>query len=251
MRRFAFVVAAAAGIAACGSAVGVSSSTTRLPARRVLVLTQTLGYHHASIPWAVRALRRVGSADGRYQLVLLSDATQLTPAALQRAAAVVFLLTTGDLPLTSTEKAALIAFVHRGGGLVGFHSATDTFHHWSGYLSLIGAEFRMHPLPSSQRVIVEDRHSSVTRGLPGSFRIFEEFYVFKHDPRPRVHVLARLDTGPRGPDRPLVWCRHAGRGRVFYDELGHFIQTWSDPRQLKLVSGGISWAAGVGHASDC
>jgi type 1 glutamine amidotransferase len=214
-------------------------------------VTQTLGYHHASIPWAVRALRRVGSADGRYQLVFLSDATQLTPASLQRAAAVAFLLTTGELPLNSTEKAALVAFVRRGGGLIGFHSATDTFHHWSGYIGLIGAEFQRHPFPSSQRVIVEDRRNPATRGLPPSFQIFEEFYVFKHDPRSRVHVLARLDTGAQGPDRPLVWCRRVGRGRVFYDALGHFIQTWSDPRQLRLVSGAISWAAGVGHAPDC
>jgi type 1 glutamine amidotransferase len=48
-----------------------------------------------------------------------------------------------------------------------------------------------------------------------------------------------------GPDRPLIWCRRADRGRRFYDALGHFDQTWSDPRQLDIVRGGIDWAVGL------
>ena len=159
-----------------------------------------------------------------------------------------FLLTTGELPLSRAGKQHLLAFVRRGGALVGFHSATDTFHHWPAYIALIGAEFIHHPPPSTQRVIVEDRSNPATSRLPASFEIHEEFYEFKHDPRPHVHVLARLDTGSGGPDRPLVWCRRAGRGRVFYDALGHFGQTWRDPRQLDLALGGIEWAAGLASA---
>ncbi len=217
----------------------------------MLVLTQTLGFHHASIPSAIDALRRVAARDGRYRVVFLATASSLTPSALKHAAAVVFLLTTGELPLSPSGKRALVAFVDDGGGLVGFHSATDTFHHWPGYIRLIGAEFSYHPLPSTERLIVEDRGTPATRALPASFTIHEEFYVFKRDPRPRVHVLVRLDTHSGGPDRPLVWCRRSGRGRVFYDALGHFLQTWSDARQVALVSGGIAWAAGLVGAPTC
>jgi type 1 glutamine amidotransferase len=215
------------------------------------VLTQTRGYHHASIPWAIGALRRIATADGRYQLRFLPSAAGLTPAALRRAAAVVFLLTTGELPLSASGKHALTAFVEDGGGLVGFHSATDTFHHWPGFIRMIGAEFSHHPLPSTQRIEIEDKRSPATRSLPGAFSIHEEFYVFKHDPRSTAHILARLDTGPGGPDLPLVWCRRAGGGRVFYDALGHFPQTWHDPRQVALASGGIAWAAGLARATGC
>jgi hypothetical protein len=244
-------------IGACGAADRASrpgdASLARAgqPSRTVLVLTQTLGFHHASIPWAIDALRRAAAHDGRYHVVFLPTASRLTPTALQGAAAVVFLLTTGELPLSPSEKRALVAFVHDGGGLVGFHSATDTFHHWPGYIRLIGAEFSHHPAPSTERVIVEDRKTPATRALPTSFTIHEEFYVFKRDPRPNVHVLVRLDTGRGGPDRPLVWCRRSGRGRIFYDALGHFSQTWSDSRQLVLVSGGIDWAAGLAKAPTC
>ena len=257
MRRLIAIVLLALAISACGASDGVSRSGAASPPRggqprsAVLVLTQTLGFHHASIPSAVAPLRRVAARDGRYRVVFLPTASRLTPTALEGAAAVVFLLTTGELPLSPGEKKALVAFVHGGGGLVGFHSATDTFHRWPGYIRMIGAEFSHHPPPSTRRVVVEDRGTPATRALPTSFTIHEEFYVFKRDPRPRVHVLARLDT-PRGaPDRPLVWCRRSGAGRVFYDALGHFSHTWSDSRQLALVSGGIAWAAGLASAPSC
>jgi type 1 glutamine amidotransferase len=257
MRRLVAVATIAFSIAACSAPDSVSGSDAtspakaRHPGRTVLVLTQTLGYRHASIPWAIAALRREAARDGRYRVVFLPSASSLTPTALKGAAAAVFLLTSGELPLSRLEKRALVAFVHDGGGLVGFHSATDTFHHWPAYIRMIGAEFSHHPPPSTERIVVEDRSTPATRALPKSFTIHEEFYVFKHDPRPRVHVLLRLDTPPGGPDRPLVWCRRSGSGRVFYDALGHFPQTWSDPRQLVLVSGGIAWAAGLAQAPSC
>ena len=112
--RLAAAVTVAVVIAACGGSGGASrsrvesfASATR-PTRTVLVLTQTLGFHHASIPWAIAALQRVAAADGRYHVVFLPTAADLTPDALKRAAAVVFLLTSGELPLSPTEKRALL-----------------------------------------------------------------------------------------------------------------------------------------------
>jgi type 1 glutamine amidotransferase len=253
-------VAAAVSIAACGSSARSTQSTLPLARRAsvakpavptVLVLTQTLGYHHMSIPTAMATVRSIAARSGRYRVVLLASAAQLTPAALRHAAAVMFLLTTGELPMGAADKRALVAFVRGGGGLIGFHSATDTFHHWAPYKEMIGAEFSRHPHPSAQRVIVTDHSTPATHGLPASLLIHEEFYIFKHDPRPHVHVLAELDTGHGGPDRPLVWCGRVGRGRVYYDALGHFSATWHDRYQLTLVSGGILWAAGLASAPSC
>ncbi len=217
----------------------------------MLVLTQTLGYHHMSIPTAMATVGAIAARSDRYRVVFLASADQLTSATLRHAGAVMFLLTTGELPMGDAEKRALVAFVRGGGGLIGFHSATDTFHHWSAYKNMFGAEFSHHPPPSTQRVIVTDHSTPATRALPASFQIHEEFYIFVHDPRPHVHVLAELDTGPRGPDRPLVWCRRFGRGRVYYDALGHFSATWHNRYQRALVSGGVLWAVGLASAPSC
>ncbi len=233
------------------TSVSAGVGRAELQPRTVLVLTQTLGYHHASIPAAMAAVRGIAARNGHIRLESLPSAAELTPDRLAHASAVMFLLTTGELPMSPAEKRALVAFVRGGGGLIGFHSATDTFHHWPGYIRMIGAEFSRHPSPSTQQLIVEDRGTPATRGLPGSFMLHEEFYVFKHDPRPHVHVLVRLDTGPGGPDHPLVWCRRYGQGRVYYDALGHFSATWSNPIQLTLASGGIAWATGLASAPSC
>jgi uncharacterized protein len=216
--------------------------------RTVLVLTQTEGYHHMSIPTARAAVRRVAARAGRYRLIFLPSAARLTPRALSHASAVMFLLTTGTLPMTAADKRALVAFVHRGGGLIGFHSATDTFHHWPAYIAMMGAEFDHHPHPSTERVTVEDRTTPMTRALPKAFRIHEEFYVFSHDPLSRLHVLARLNGKV---DHPLVWCRRAQRGRVFYDALGHFSATWHNPLQLDMLRGGLAWVTGQTRAPSC
>jgi type 1 glutamine amidotransferase len=257
VRRLIVVLLSAAALAACGGVAGSSVPADKASPRtytrplKVLVLTQTLGFRHASIPDAAKALRRFAAADGRYQLAFLAGASELTPATLSGARAVVFLLTSGELPLSDTGKQALLAFVRRGGGLVGFHSASDTFHGWPAFVHLLGAEYSYHPLPSTQRVVVEDRRNPATRSLGRSFSIHEEFYVFKRDPRASAHVLARLDTGAGGPDRPLLWCRRDGRGRVFYDALGHFSKTWQDRRHIAIVSGGLAWALGLAAASRC
>jgi len=113
---------------------------------------------------------------------------------------------------------------------------------------MMGAEFDHHPHPSVETVTVDDRSTPMTRSLPKSFRIQEEFYVFSHDPLSRLHVLARLDGRVH---HPLVWCRRAQRGRVFYDALGHFAATWHDPLQLAMVRGGLAWATGRVSAPSC
>ncbi|MFZ1997233.1 MAG: ThuA domain-containing protein [Solirubrobacteraceae bacterium] len=256
----AVVGVVAASFAACGSSAS-STHSSPLAARpasvakpalpTVLVLTQTLGFHHMSIPAAMATVRAIAARSQRYRVVFLTSAAQLTPVALRHAVAVMFLLTTGELPMKAADKRALVAFVRGGGGLIGVHSATDTFHHWGAFKEMIGAEFSHHPHPSTQRVTVTDHSTPATHSLPASFRIDEEFYVFKHDPRPHVHVLAELDTGSGGPDRPLVWCRGFGRGRVYYDALGHFSATWHTQYQLTLMSGGIQWAAGLADTTGC
>ena len=249
MRRLGGLLAVAIVIASISVSSGVGRAEPQ--PRTVLVLTQTLGYHHASIPAAKAAVRGIAARNGHIRLVFLRSAAELTQSRLAGASAVMFLLTTGELPMTTADKRALVAFVRNGGGLIGFHSATDMFHHWPGDIRMIGAEFSHHPAPSTQQLIVEDPNTPATRGLAQTFSLTEEFYVFKHDPRPHVHVLVRLDTGPGGPDRPLVWCRQYGQGRVYYDALGHFAATWSNPIQLTLASGGIAWATGLASAPSC
>jgi type 1 glutamine amidotransferase len=218
--------------------------------RRVLVLTDTAGFRHDSIADAQALIRHLARRSPRYQVRILEHASELTAARLRHAAAVVFLNTSGELAMTSEQRAALLQFVRDGGGFVGTHSASDTFHAWPQYVALLGGEFERHPFVGTGVVVVEDASHPATRRLGPSFTIMEEFYFFRQNPRASAHVLARLDVSSFGgdghEDRPLVWCRREGKGRVFYDALGHFSETWRDDRQRALLAGGIAWVVRAG-----
>jgi type 1 glutamine amidotransferase len=195
---------------------------------QVLVVTETRGFVHDSIPAAKTMVGSLG-----YRTAFLKGANELTARRLAKAKAIVFLNTSGELHLDAAGKRRLLAFVRKGGGFVGTHSAADTFAKWPAFHRLVGADFLGHPPPGPGRVDIVDRAFTTTR----SFTITEEFYAFKG--RAKRHVIARQHDGA-----PLVWSRHYGRGRVFYDALGHFPATWSDAHQRALVADGLRWAIG-------
>jgi type 1 glutamine amidotransferase len=211
---------------------------------RVLVVNEARGFVHDSIGPTTRFIRRLGARSRRYEVVTLRSAAGLTRRRLRRADAVVFAHTSGELPLPDRE--ALLRFVQRGGSFVGTHSASDTLHAWDGYTSLLGAEFLRHGALQPGRLLVTAGAHPITRGLPRSLTVTDEFYEFTA-PLPRgTRVLVRLDAesvaDERGADVPLVWTRRYGRGRVFYDALGHPAATWNRRAHRLLFARGLAWA---------
>ena len=146
----------------------------------------------------------------------------------------------------AAQKAAIVNFVSGGKGFLGAHSATDTLYEWPDYGRLVGAYFKEHPWTQSATVLVEDTTHLSTAGLGDRFTLTEEFYAFRDNPRPRVHVLLRLDPASVGStgDYPLAWTQSFGSGRAYYNALGHFQETWRDARFQRQLLGAIQWAAG-------
>ncbi len=232
--------------------IAFATSPAGAPARqkRVYVVSEARGFVHDSIPDAVRFFGELGRRSPRYEVIhLRTGAAALTPRRLRSADAIVFANTSGELPLPDRE--AFLRFVRQGGGFVGTHSASDTFHAWPQYAAMLGGEFQRHPPVSERgRLVVEAPRHPTMRRLPRAFRILEEFYEFVSPPRRRARVLVSLDpasiSNEMGADHPLVWARRYGRGRVFYDALGHFKATWSDPVHRRLLADGLDWAVGPG-----
>jgi uncharacterized protein len=235
----AAVAAALAGLAAAAPAGAAE--------RRVLLVTEARGFVHDSIPAASAFFTELGERSPRYNVVPLKGAAELTRRRLRRAEGVVFANTSGELPLPS--RRALTRFVRRGGAFIGTHSASDTLHSWPGYERLLGGEFSRHGAVEEGRLIVSRRPHPVTRRLPATFRLTEEFYEFTAPVPPHTRVLVRLDPGSvpdeLGSRLPLVWARRFGDGRVFYNALGHRIETWADRRFRRLTARGVAWALGL------
>ena len=154
-----------------------------------------------------------------------------------------FTNTSGELPLP--DRAALLRFVRRGGAFIGTHSASDSLHSWPAFEGLLGGEFARHGAVQEGRLIVSRRTHPVTRGLPRSFALTDEFYEFEAPVPARTRVLIRLD--PRAcRTRPAARSRWFGppygEGRVFYDALGHLPATWEHRLHRRIVARGLAWA---------
>jgi type 1 glutamine amidotransferase len=213
---------------------------------RVLMVTTTAGFRHDSIGTAVASMRSLAASTNEFTVVATEDLSVVAQPTLASYDVVMFALTSGELPLSADQQAALVNFIRDGKGFVGIHSATDTLYGWPEYGRLVGAYFKEHPWTQQADVVVEDQSHPSTAGLGGRFSIREEFYTFSENPRGRVQVLLRLDSVSVGAtgDYPLAWAHSFGAGRVYYNALGHFCETWADQRFLRQLAGAIRWAAG-------
>jgi hypothetical protein len=209
------------------------------------MLTATAGYRHDSITTARQVLAELAAARGEFTVTATEDLSAVSAPALAGYDVLFFALTSGELPFSAAQKTAILDFVRSGGGFLGAHSATDTLYEWPDYGALVGAYFKEHPWTQSASVVVEDATHPATTGLGDRFSILEEFYTFRENPRPRVQVLLRLDAASVGAagDYPLAWTQSYGNGRVYYNALGHFPETWRDTRYQQQLAGAIRWVA--------
>jgi type 1 glutamine amidotransferase len=185
-----------------------------------------------------------------FEVNATEDIYDFTPEILRRYAAVVF-YTTGELPMSDTQKVALLDFVRSGHGFIGIHSATDTFYQWRGYLELIGGYFDGHPWHQTVKIDVADPSNSLVSFLGTSLEVEDEIYQIRDFDERGSHVLLRLneasvDLTRSGVRRqpygwPLAWTRSYGQGRVFYTALGHEGAVWRDSRYQRMLLNAILW----------
>jgi len=256
--------------------------------KKVLVVTTTTGFRHSSIPTAEKVLGELAERTGEftvdYARVEPNDpqfkgadgkpdaakveaaikavlAEKMSPEALKNYDAVVFANTTGDLPMPDPQ--AFVDWVKSGKGFVGMHSAGDTYHHFSGYLDMIGAEFRTHHAQVEVQPINQDPECPACRHLGNDWKVFDEIYLFTNFVPSKVHGLLTLDKHPneKTPGNfPISWCKEYGKGRVFYTSLGHREDVWdpNTPENFKRknskevaqayqqhILNGIEWALGL------
>ncbi|HEX8186278.1 MAG TPA: ThuA domain-containing protein [Blastocatellia bacterium] len=222
--------------------------------RKVLYLTHSAGWKHDVLPLSEQMLKEIGERSGAFEVTATQDCSALTRDKLKQYSAVVF-YTTGELPITDEQKAALLDFIKSGKGFVGIHSATDTFYKWPEYGELIGGYFDQHPWHQEVTVKVEDQNHPASRHLGKSFKMTDEIYQFKDFSRSRVHVLLSLNVNSVDLTKPnvhrtdkdfaLAWWRNYGKGRVFYTALGHRPEVWQDERFQQHLLGGLRWAMGI------
>lgn len=210
----------------------------------ILVFTRTAKFRHDSIPVAVATLRTLASEQG-LRTVHSEDSTLFTAAGLANYRAVVFANTTGDV-LDESQQRALQAYIEGGGGFLGLHAAADTEYDWPWYGELVGAWFHKHP-PGLQDAQVT-LHGGAQDGQ--QWRLRDEIYNYRRNPRPWVQVLATVDPASyegstMGDDHPIAWCRAMGNGRSWYTGFGHDAAVFDDDHVRALLRRGLAFATGA------
>lgn len=150
---------------------------------------------------------------------------------------VVFYWTLGEI--TEAQKRGLMNFVASGKGFVTFHSGADSFRGDPDYRAFVGGYFVHHPHYRHYQVSVTETNSPITKGID-EFFITDEQYLVDYDPR--VDVLAYALW--KGKSYPVLWTKPWGKGRIFYNALGHDAKACKQEMFGKLLVRGALWAAG-------
>ncbi|MGA3264305.1 MAG: ThuA domain-containing protein [Terracidiphilus sp.] len=229
--------------------------------KHVLVIAQTRGFEHDSIPAAMAAIYNMGKESGLWDTTLRTDTELLTKKELKNNAKnlnyfdlLIFLSTTGELDLDASQKQDMLSFIRDDGkGFVGIHAALDTNYTWPEYGEMIGGWFDQHPWMTFNAPIVnEDPTFPAVRHFPAAFVKYDEIYQPKAWSRENVNVLLSLDPAKLDYDNPRVhradhdfavaWSKLYGKGRVFYSTLGHTEESWDDPDVRTMYFEAIKWA---------
>ncbi len=270
----------------------LAATTLQAAPKKLLVVTTTTGFRHSSIPNLEKVLARLGHDSGDFTVDFIQqppgkpadlrrDATpeqkaafetaetawqeklkmalqKLSPEALKNYDGVVFASTTGDLPIPDPQ--ALLDWIKAGHAFIGIHAASDTFHHWPGYIQMLGGEFEHHGPQVGVECLNVDPANPANAHLGKTWEITqEEIYQFKNYDPAKVQDLLILDKNPQTQEPghfPVSWCKYYGAGRVFYTSLGHREDIIDDDPNLKSrinsveiskayeqhILGGIEWA---------
>jgi hypothetical protein len=241
--------------------------TTPKEKRKVLIFSKTAGFRHGSIAIGAKAIAMMGDKTGAYTAHHTEDESFFEPDKLKTFDAVFMLNTTGDCfkPKGGDAKEAaareemlkksLADFVSSGKGLIGVHSATDTYHKWKEYNQMMGGTFAGHPWHTKVPVKNLEPKHPVNAAFSGmDFEITDEIYQFRADtalPTERKFLLS-LDTTKMDVSKgnrkdglyPVSWVATYGKGRTFYCSLGHREEIFWNPAILKHYLAGIQYALG-------
>lgn len=218
----------------------------------ILVFSKTSGFRHASISSGIKMLYDQ-SKKQNWVLTATEDASLLRDGFLSKFDVAVFLSPTGDA-IGDEGQAAFEKFMKSGKGFVGIHAAADFEYDWPFYGNLNAAYFLTHPPAQKATIIFESYDNPAMKPFKGkkTYTTVDEWYSFRENPRPKVHVLARLDESTikkskndkwKMGDHPIIWWNEKDGMRSFYTVFGHTPEAFQNKLIIEHITNAINWAA--------
>lgn len=149
--------------------------------------------------------------------------------------------------LDKQQESALVTAIEQGVGLAAWHGAADAFNDNHMFHFVLGGQFICHPGDFVEyQVQFTNTDDEITEGLT-PFTVYSEQYYMHVDPSNEVLATTSFsgDVFPwiEGAVIPAAWKRRWGKGKVFYQSVGHTVTECSIPQVLEMTRRGIAWAA--------
>lgn len=140
--------------------------------------------------------------------------------------------------------------VEGGIGLAGCHGGMcDAFRDNTEWQFMTGAQWVAHPGNDGTPYMVSlIPGNGFTEGLQ-DFRVESEQYYIHVDPCVKVHATTTFPVagGPYAANGevkvPVAYTKMWGKGRVYYNSLGHTYKVFDIPEARELMTRGLLWAA--------
>jgi uncharacterized protein len=143
----------------------------------------------------------------------------------------------------------LLEAVKSGVGIAGCHGGMcDAFRNETEYQFMTGGQWVAHPGNDGRHYVVNIvDQNPITAGI-ADFEVRTEKYYMHVDPAIRVMATTAFEDYGDAL-MPVVWTKTYGKGRVFYNSLGHQANIVALPPVLTMMARGMCWAAGEWDAA--
>lgn len=140
--------------------------------------------------------------------------------------------------------------VEGGAGIAGSHGGMcDSFRENTEWQFMTGAQWVAHPGNDNVTYTVNIvANNELTDGIK-DFSVTSEQYYIHVDPAVKVCAATTfpIADGPHASNgevkMPVVFTKMWGKGRVYYNSLGHTYKTFDIPEIRELMRRGFLWAA--------
>jgi type 1 glutamine amidotransferase/sugar phosphate isomerase/epimerase len=233
-------------------------------ARKLLVIESLEGMSHNTIPLTNVMLKRMGEKTGAWTTVFSNDLTNLRYPKVKEYDAIFLNSIVGEFLPDASLRQDLVRYVNEGGGIGGIHGSPWASRNWDEFAEMIGAQSAPHRIENGIMKVYDKNNPIVAPFHYEDLPFREEYYRFEDQGNGRlrwdkVRVLLTVDldekvpgatdkpwTGYKRPDKvyPVAWIREYGKGRVFYNSLGHMPETFMRPEIVGHFLAGIQYMLG-------
>lgn len=237
--------------------------------RKLLVIDACVAnMSHNTIPHFNLAIELMAKHTGAFEAVFDNDLDNLRWPKIKEWDAIYLNDTVGELFPDPEIRQSLLRYVREGGGIGGWHGSPWASRSWRELGDMMAAMDAPHRVEPAY-IKLDDPKSPINQAFDGTgLQHREEYYRFNYAAptggfysRDKVHVLISVDTdkspeffkpGRDGKpfftrpdnDYAIAWIRSYGKGRVFYNSLGHMEETMMTKQIMGQVFAAIQFLLG-------